>query len=168
MSELHHLNSDENNPKFEQLNLEIINNIYKKKIQEYFNTFSADPFGWDFPRCTYTSHGNSQNISEHIHSGADYVAIHYVKYNPEIHTPTMFVNKSGHIDYIDDIRPDKPRYVLSDPIHSWLAKFWAFETKEDDFLIHPALLYHFLPPQKNDDDNLRMARVLNISTYDKS
>lgn len=163
-SNLHHIYADVENPKFEKLNLEIVNNLYKKIIQRYFDTFSAQPFDWNFSLINYTCFGNSQYIEEHYHSQSDYVATHYIKFDPKVHTGTRFRNKLPHVEYIQDIKPNRPKYDLTDPQHAWLSKYWTFDTKEDDFIIHPAILYHDVPPQQCDDDNLRMAIILNIYT----
>ena len=153
-------------------------NLYMGVLQRFFNTFNAQPFEFNFDLENYTCYGKSQYIQEHIHPRCDFVGIHYIKFDPVVHTSTRFSNPASYAAYLEDIRNERRiKYYSKDLSDAWprvlTENSWMFdkfepEVVEDDMIIHPALLEHDVRPQQCEDDNLRIAVVLNIYAMDTS
>ena len=171
VSNLHHIYDDWNNTEYEvpDWNNSLMG-LYKGALQRFFNTINAQSFSFDFNITNYTCYGNLQYIQEHLHPHTDFVGIHYIRFDDESHTPTRFINPMGYAKYLEDIVPEKRRikYDVDDISNSWMRPNWEPKVIEDDMIIHPALLAHDVRPQTCNDDNLRIASVLNINVYDTS
>ena len=169
-SNVHHMYDDEDNEEFENPDWDhSLKNLYMGVLQRYFNTISAEPFEFNFNIANYTCYGKSQYIQEHIHPHCDFVAIHYVRFDPMVHTATRFSSPLAFAKYLEEIRANtRIKYQTNDTVNSWIFPKYEPEIVEDDMLIHPALLEHDVRPQQCDDDNLRIAVVLNINALDTS
>ena len=156
--------ADAENTEYETPNWDhSLRNLYFGVLQNFFNTINAQSFEFTFEISNYVCYGSSQWIQEHVHSHCDFVAIHYVRFDPMVHTATRFKSPLYYAKCIEEIRcATRPKYNLEDPTNSWMFQTFEPEIVEDDMLIHPALLEHDTRPQKGDDDNLRIAVVLNI------
>ena len=170
-SDVHHVYNDWDNTEYEcpDWNNSLIG-LYRGVLQRFFNSINASLFNFDFDIANYTCYGNSQYIQEHLHPKTDFVGIHYIRFDDESHTPTRFINPMGYAKYLEDIVPEKRRikYDVNDISNSWMFPNWELKVTEDDMIIHPALLAHDVRPQTCNDDNLRIASVLNINVYDTS
>tara|TARA_B100000085_G_C18256829_1_gene396385 strand:- start:330 stop:602 length:273 start_codon:yes stop_codon:yes gene_type:complete len=86
-----------------------------------------------------------------------------------VHTSTRFTNPAAFATYLEEIRSKtRIKYTSNDSFNSWMFGRYEPEVVEDDILIHPALLEHDVRPQQCEDDNLRMAIVLNVYAGDAS
>ena len=75
----------------------------------------------------------------------------------------------SYAKYLEDIRSEtRLKYDDNDILNAWMFPSWELKVIEDDMIIHPALLSHDVRPQTCNDDNLRIASVLNINVYDTS
>ena len=74
----------------------------------------------------------------------------------------------SYAKYLEDIRSETRLKYDSDISNTWMFPNWELETIEDDMIIHPALLAHDVRPQTCNDDNLRIASILNINVYNTS
>ena len=169
-SNLHHMYDDWDNTDYESPNWNnSLTGLYKGVIQRFFNSISAQKFNFDFDVTNYTCYGNSQYMQEHLHPNADFVGIHYIRFDTESHTPTRFVNPMSYAKYLEEIRSEtRLKYDDNDILNAWMFPSWELPVIEDDMIIHPALLAHDVRPQTCNDDNLRIASVLNINAYDTS
>jgi hypothetical protein len=169
-SDVHHMYDDEENPEYESPDWDhSLRNLYMGVLQRFFNTISAEPFKFSFSVANYTCYGKSQYIQEHIHPHCDFVGIHYVRFDPSAHTSTRFTNPASFAAYLEEIRSKtRIKYANNESFNSWMFGRYEPEVVEDDILIHPALLEHDVRPQQCEDDNLRMAIVLNIYAGDAS
>jgi len=163
-SDVHHMYADFENKNFETPDWDhSLRNLYMGVLQRFFNTINAEPFEFSFNVANYTCYGKSQYIQEHIHPHCDFVGIHYIRFDPMVHTSTRFTNPAAFATYLEEIRSKtRIKYTSNDSFNSWMFSRYEPEIVEDDMLIHPALLEHDVRPQQCEDDNLRMAVVLNI------
>ena len=75
----------------------------------------------------------------------------------------------SYAKYLDDIRGEtRLKYHDKDTSNAWMFPNWELPVIEDDIIIHPALLSHDVRPQTCNDDNLRIACVLNINACNES
>ena len=169
-SDVHHIYDDWDNIEYESPDWDnSLMSLYKGVLQRFFNTIDAEFFNFNFSIVNYTCYGNLQYIQEHLHPKTDFVGIHYIRFDTESHTPTRFINPMGYAKYLEDIRNEKGvKYHDNATSNSWILPSWEPKVIEDDMIIHPALLAHDVRPQTCDDDNLRIASVLNINVYDTS
>ena len=169
-SDVHHMYDDVDNPNFETPDWNhSLKNLYMGVLQRFFNTIAAKRFEFSFDIANYTCYGKSQYIQEHIHHNCDFVAIHYVRFDPMAHSSTRFTNPAAFAAYLEEIRSKtRIKYAEDETFNSWMFHRYEPEVVEDDILIHPALLEHDVRPQKCEDDNLRIAVVLNIYAGDAS
>ena len=98
----------------------------------------------------------------HNHIGdSDFTCIHYVKFNPKKHQPTVFHNANHWADDYQYLRPTLYKKLnFENEKHSYLLKYYKLPTKEDDFVITPSALIHKVPPLKSDE--LRVTLVVNL------
>ena len=104
-------------------------------------------------------YNKGQNQEEHDHIPGFFSACHYIKYDPEIHSPTRwrspligkFLYQYSDLMSEEDIDPEKkhPEYFQPD-------------LKEGDIIIFPCWLRHSVKAQKTND--LRITMAFNINT----
>jgi len=169
-SDVHHMYSDFENKNFETPDWDhSLKNLYVNVLQRFFNTITAEPFSFNYDIANYTVYGSSQYIQAHIHPGCDFVGIHYVRFDPMVHTSTRFSSPLYYSKCLEEIRRnERIKYDYGDPKNSWMFQCFEPEIVEDDMIIHPSLLEHDVRPQQCEDDNLRIAIVLNIYATDTS
>jgi hypothetical protein len=166
-SDLHHTYDDWDNKEFKEVNSSSLIPCYQKVIEDFFEgQYYNKPIKWNYQIENLTAMKGKQYMGKHAHVGMDnkqdclFSCIHYIKYVPG-QAKTIFVNPLmtstfGFIygDYkkkLDRTQPDNSNYF---------SKF-SIETQEDDFIIFPAYLEHYVKPGENTED-LRMTAVINI------
>ena len=164
-SNLHHAHADWHNPKFEKIDFQPLTEIYKKHIECFFDTFEIDHYRYEFKIDNYTCYGKNQHMVEHGHITFDFSAIHYIKFDHKLHKPTIFKNPIIWSNFTGELFSKKLQSGLDNLYNSWLRDYYQLGALEDDFIIFPALLRHFVPPSTSDE--LRMAVVCNIKILDK-
>ena len=167
-SDLHHAYNDYGNKEYECPDwTNSLMGVYRGVLQRFFDTITAQSFNYNFSIVNYTCYGNLQYIQEHLHPKVDFVGIHYIRFDTESHTPTRFINPMTYAKYLEGITSETSlKYNDNDVSNAWMFPSWEPKIIEDDMIIHPGLLSHDVRPQKCNDDNLRIASVLNIHVYD--
>tara|TARA_B100001250_G_scaffold67529_1_gene54065 strand:+ start:884 stop:1492 length:609 start_codon:yes stop_codon:yes gene_type:complete len=102
------------------------------------------------------SYGLDENQEEHDHLPGFYSAIHYVKFNPEVHKPAVFINPLMQLySYMNnEINYGKhPDYMQVD---------FEPDVKEGDIIIFPSWLKHTV--KRNKTDQHRITLAFNINT----
>ena len=168
-SNVHHMYNDWDNTDYESPDWDnSLVDLYRGVLQRFFYSINAQSFNFNFSIVNYTCYGNLQYIQEHLHSKVDFVGIHYIRFDTESHTPTRFINPMSYAKYLDDITSETSLKYNDDVSNAWMFPSWEPKVIEDDMIIHPGLLSHDVRPQTCNDDNLRIASVLNINVYDTS
>jgi len=160
-SNVHQSVNDFDNTKFDSINFEKLLPLYNEKINEFFSQLKLKKsISYKYQIVNYTCMKSTQFLKEHTHD-CEFAAVHYIKFNPVKHLPTFYVNDSGYCNYLAQVIP-KLTSVL-DPTNienSWASKYFYMTVEEDDFVIVPGVVPHFVPPSHSDE--LRITIVVNI------
>lgn len=164
LTDFHQGFGPENNQSFKKFDNKTqipILKLYKKTIQNFFNSYISKEAKFQFHIVSYTCMLKNQHMFEHIHY-ADFSAVHYIKYNKSVHKPTNYINPNSWGYHADALFTKKWTEAcdVKDLNFSWMSTSFTLDVEEDDFVITPGVLRHFVPP--SDSDELRMTLVLNI------
>ena len=162
-SKLHHSNNDKSNNKFKEIDYKSLIPVYHNLFDKFCKTLElTSTFKYTFQITNYTAMKSGQYMRPHNHIGdSDFTCIHYVKFNPKKHQPTVFHNANHWADDYQYLRPTLYKKLnFENEKHSYLLKYYKLPTKEDDFVITPSALIHEVPPFKSDE--LRVTLVVNL------
>jgi len=162
---LHHSLVDWDNPNFLVPDFSSLHPIYNKKIIEYLNnfTFTNGFYRFKYDIINYTCMESGQSMNDHFHCNCDFVAVHYFKFNPNVHSSTTFINTNSFSKYLSNIRPNLLNILnVNADENSWLNSERTLNVLEDDITFSPAILHHKVNEQKKSDD-LRITIALNIT-----
>ena len=102
-----------------------------------------------------------QYMKSHLHTGADFSAVHYLQYDDSLNNSTTYENTSHHSLYINYIRPEfVNNFNNEDEKNSWMFNTFKLPTKQDDLVIFPAMLYHSIAKVKT--NKKRMTIIFNF------
>jgi hypothetical protein len=161
-SNLHHMSQDFDNDGFIPVPVDQLYPIYEKEITTFLKQLGMKSgFSYEQEICNYTCMQQGQFMKEHIHT-SDFVGVHYIKFNNTVHKPTIFSNDNGYALYLASLIPNiRSKLDVEHVNNSWLSKYFNLETIEDNFVITPGIINHFVPPFDSSDE-LRMTIVVNI------
>lgn len=140
---------------------------YEPTISKFIKHFGfdTDTVHWNIGIDAWynvTGKGGYGEIHNHLSSPRtiQICAVHYVKYDPKVHSPTIFYNPSA-----DGLRSTQPT-----PNTTLLPKLWPQETvyadvKEGDMIFFPPYLNHSIPKQSTADT--RITTAFNITITEK-
>lgn len=136
-------------------------NVYKDYYNDVMRQFTVD-VGISEGRCNiyetwlnyYEGPGHFQE--EHDHLPGFYSGIHYIKFNPEIHSQTQFVNP---LHQLFTFMNGDEQFGEQDDC---TKQFWAPDAKEGEVIIFPSFLRHSVPVSNNPD--VRITLAFNINT----
>ena len=157
---IHHSLKDEKNQNFETPDYSKLKLAYETPIKTYINNmnFKKNCFV-TYEIVNYTASKNESFMEPHLHTGCDLSLIHYLKFNKNQHSPTVFMNPYSHNDYWED----KSKFVSNlegNRINAWAWDQWRYGVNEGDLLIFPAFLKHFV--KNYNSDELRITISANI------
>jgi hypothetical protein len=149
-----------------KINWEHFFSIYQYYIDEFCLEFFGAGRSWAMEEnIWYNVYGRRQDGMQHNHIGygADFSAVHYFKFNPEVHTGTTFINpRLNEVKYYKDIsKPVVDNLQETNLDHSLYFNTFTPEINEGDFIIFPAHLDHLV--LKNDSDELRVTIAMNFT-----
>ena len=135
-------------------------NEYAHYYDDIMIRFTED-LGLDGGKCYIdeswiNSYGLSENQEEHDHLPGFYSAIHYVKFNPDVHEPAVFTNPLIQLySYMNNEINYKrhPDYILPN---------FTPEVKEGEIIIFPSWLKHTVKRTTTDEHRITLA--FNINT----
>jgi hypothetical protein len=161
-SNLHHMSNNFEDSNFLKIDFEELYPLYQNEIINCLRQIGFNEiFECEIEICNYTCMKEGHYMKEHVHT-SDFVAVHYLQFDADKHSPTVFSNDQGYSSYINTLFPKLREKINSEKIsNSWTSKYFNFPTKEDDFIIAPGILHHLVPPFSN-SDILRMTIVTNI------
>jgi hypothetical protein len=146
-----------------QINWEHFFFIYKDYIDQFCLEFFGAGKSWEIiDNIWYNVYGKEQNGMQHNHIGADFSVVHYLKFNPEIHTGTTFINpRSNEVLYYKNISQPLIKNLEETNIeHSLYQEVFTPNVNEGDFIIFPSHLDHVI--YKNNSDDFRVTTALNF------
>lgn len=146
-----------------QINWEHFFSIYQHYIDQFCLEFFGAGRSWEILEdIWYNVYGQAQNGMQHNHIGADFSAVHYFKFNPKVHTGTIFVNpRLNEAKYYRRLSPEVTnRLDENNPDHSMYGDTFIPKVNEGDFIIFPSHLDHVI--YKNNSDDLRVTVAINF------
>ena len=161
-SNLHHSYNDKDNINFKAIDYQQLLPLYTQQITNFLNEYSESKISFRYDIENYTCMTKGQFMREHDHPSSDFTAVHYIKYNPDVHKPTTYVNPAHWALYNDRIVSPKMNKISNSNFfkHSWYWSTVNLNVVEDNFVITPSPLKHRVELQNSDE--LRVVIVLNI------
>ncbi len=117
--------------------------VITPNLQKFAEVISPNPVM--ITEMWYEKSKKGDKHSIHNHGGQGYSAVLYVKYNPEIHEPTVFYS------------------AFRDPMKGDFLRWQPSEIEEGDLIIFPSELLHEALPNKSDEE--RIVVSFNIASW---
>jgi hypothetical protein len=160
-TDIHHSLHDEENKTFNKIDYCDLSNKYEKIINNFFKKIKLKSgFSFKYSIVNYTCSKNNSFMTPHIHSDCSFALVHYISFDEKQHISTIF--KSPY--YFNNLLPnsEKLRNIFDSEFieNNWLNKEWVFNTKEDDVIIFPSILEHYV--RNRDCKKLRITVSVNI------
>jgi hypothetical protein len=160
-TDIHHSLEDEENKNFNKINYYNLLEKYKKIISNFFTKlYLKNNLNFKCSIVNYTCSKHNSFMIPHIHSDCSFSLVHYISFDAKQHIPTIFKNPF----YFCSLLPNKKKLIdiFNEKIeeNSWIYKEWTFETKEDDVVIFPAILEHYV--RNLDSKKLRITISVNV------
>lgn len=96
-----------------------------------------------------------QEIHHHSSMGYYFSAVHFLKYDPEIHSPLVFANLNRMLV--------APYWLGRQCKSSFYDEKLPFNAKEGEIVIFPSLIEHEVPVQKTDDPRVTISFNIKIT-----
>jgi hypothetical protein len=163
-SDLHHSFGDFENANFKKINFNEIIPIYESIFKDFFSLLPLKkPIKFKFKIVNYTCMTSNQFMKNHYHPDTDFTAIHYLKFNKNIHKPTLFENSHVFSEYLSFLRPNLQNLLnMNNIVNSLFSKNFYLDIEEDDICITPGLMFHSVPKQIETNET-RITIVSNIN-----
>lgn len=129
-------------------------------IEHYFRGLQLDWRIDDTP--WYTAYGKGQKADQHEHMTCDFSAVHFLKFNPEVHEPIRFIHPElTKTKYLSRFKPLIVDNLGTCDRQSYYKEHYVPVINEGDFIIFPSELQHLVWP--NESDELRVTIAFNFS-----
>jgi hypothetical protein len=168
VSILHHTYNDANNSKFQAISVEELKPLYNEIVNKTVRGLSLlKPLNFKFNIANIAI--NTKYMQLHDHGSPDpnlecaFSCIHYIKYKKDMHPNTTLVNPFQLTP--DRGSFDKYRSAINhkDITNSVFSSEWEIDVEEDDMIIFPAYLEHYVRAKTNADFTYpRLIVALNI------
>ena len=137
---------------------------YKKYVNQFIeHYFRGSQLDWridDEP--WYTAYGKNQKADQHDHMTCDFSAVHFLKFNPEVHEPIRFVHpQQTKTKYLSRFKPLIVDNLGTCDRQSYYKEHYVPVINEGDFIIFPSELQHLV--WGNNSDELRVTIAFNFS-----
>lgn len=160
---IHQSYNDEPNEKFLSVDYRELLPIYINEIDKFLKQIPLKkPLNYRLEILNYTATKNDQSMSFHHHMPSLFYCIHYLKFDPKVHKPTLHQNSHRFADYFQLLYSKELFNIFDDNYveNSWIYTEYSLNTKEDDFLIVPSAIFHKI--KESYSDLLRCAISMNI------
>lgn len=166
-SDLHHAYADFHNDRFVSVDFSSLIPVYQQKIQTFVDQLFVQPVDYQFSIVNYTCMSTSQFMMPHNHGSSSFSAVHYLQFDNQQHTATRYCNPCEWKNHIGNIFSPKLLTSLNnnDITNSWVNIDWQIPVNQDDFVITPGCVSHYVPPQHS-VQQLRITVVVNITLLD--
>ena len=170
-TDIHQSIEDERNPKFKKINYYSLPKQYEKIIANFFQKlFLQKNFNFTYSIVNYTCVRHNSIMMPHIHADCAFSLIHYISFDKKQHTSTIF--KSPY--YFNQLLPHRKSLqtiFANKEENSWTYREWAADTDEDDIIIVPAILEHYVRNLKSKKSRITLIvniKIGNIINEEKS
>jgi hypothetical protein len=166
--DMHHSYNDAKNSKFEPIDYSSVIPLYTSEIQKFIDEFKyVQEINWSFAVQNYTVTSKEQNMLSHHHIPSVFAAVHYLKFDKNEHTSTVFHNPSQYGQILElHYSEQKEVFDHCDENILWLWNDVLIDVEEDDFIIFPAILNHSIGPSNSDKKRITIS--LNIEIEKKT
>ena len=162
-TDIHHSLMDNNNPMFKKINYYSLPKQYDKIITNFFNKMALKKsFKSTYNIVNYSCSRHNSVMTPHIHTNCTFSLIHYISFDKSQHIPTVF--KSPY--YFPLLLPHQKKleHILSNQEeNSWIYKEWTIDTEEDDIVIVPAVLEHWVRNLDSKKSRITIAGNIDIN-----
>ena len=167
-STLHHSNVDDENIKFKTIDYSSLKQIYHNVIKNFLSNldFKKDiTFNYNYSIVNYTCAKEMQYMRTHDHiNDCDFILLHYLQFDKETHKPTIYKNTHIFGNYIDDMKPKFKKMLNNTIENSWFDKEFFIDVKENDFVILPSCIPHYVPSSiKTDKHRIVIATNIKVN-----
>jgi|5B_taG_2_1085324.scaffolds.fasta_scaffold15960_3 hypothetical protein len=160
-TDIHHSLLDENNNNFKKINYDSLIKPYEKVIQEYIKGLSPrGPANISYQIVNYTASKDKTFMKPHMHSDCELSMVHYVQFDKE-HEPTTFQSPYFYTGIWERNKNFDGVLHGGELNNSWLQNEWQFPVKENDVIIFPAVLKHYV--RNVESKRLRITISANIN-----
>jgi hypothetical protein len=158
---IHHSLLDEDNENFEKPNYFYLKKTYNEAILKYFNNISfIKNFNFDYQIVNYTASKYESIMEPHHHIDCEFSMVHYLQFDENKKNSTIFLNPYTFFDYWENKKKFIDKTHNLNLNHSWLFGEWKHSVEEDDCIIFPSILRHFV--RNKNTDKLRITISSNI------
>ena len=149
-------------PNIRNVNWNMLQNAYSDKISQFIQSNDLQVSGFYIDNIWINCYGmdDFQEIHSHNQYGHLFSAVHFLKYDPSIHEPLMFVNESEQYSKftsksdVDNLRKSSG--------NSYYRQRFSPEIDQGDFLIFPSGLPHFVPRQKTKEPRITVSMNMRL------
>lgn len=162
-SKIHHSLCDEQNENFEKPDFSSLIPVYKSEIEKYLKMMNYQNLTFTFDIVNYTVMTKGSQMSNHIHTDCDFTTVHYLQYDNQSFDSTLFHNSNDYAKFLTQCLSKNISKVSDNKSikNSWIYQNFKVPTKENDFLIFPAILEHSVP--RIESENKRVTVITNIN-----
>lgn len=133
----------------------------KAFLREYFGTdvsYQISGTPW------YTVYGKGQNTNTHEHLPDHFAAVHFLKFNPQVHWPISFVNPNGAATkyFLNSNENVKAKIDFDNPSQSFYHPRFTPKLEEGAFIIFPGQLEHLVEKNHSEENRVTIAFNFNI------
>lgn len=160
---IHQSYHDEPNEKFLSIDYSELIQIYSQEVNKFLAQLPLKrSLNYKLEILNYTATKNDQGMSFHHHIPSLFYCIHYLKFDPKVHKPTLHQNSHRFADYFELLYSRELLNIFDDSHidNSWLYTEYSLNTQEDDFLIVPSTIFHKI--KESYSDSLRCTISMNI------
>ena len=150
-------------PRIKGINWNMLQNNYSEQIGNFLQAEGIRCSGYNIENMWLNCYGKDdfQEIHTHNQQGQLFSAIHFLKFDPEKHAPTIFVNDNE--SYTQFIMKEEILKLRSGCHNTYYSHQYVPEINEGDFLIFPSSLPHFVPRQTTKE--VRLTIAMNVRLF---
>lgn len=150
-TDIHHSLCDDENKNFEKPNYKHLQKLYYDVIENYLKKLGfKENVLFNYEIVNYTASRHKSIMEPHLHINCEFSMIHYVQFEKEHNSPTVFMNPYAFIDFWSNKEKLLKKIDPKNTNYSWVFDEWKYVIEEDDCIIFPAILKHFV---RNEDTN---------------
>jgi len=138
---------------------------YKKYVNQFiYDYFRGLQLNWKINETPwYNVYGQGHKADQHSHLPCDFSAVHFLKFNPEVHEPIRFLNpRDITVKYLAEYKPHLHNNLGTCTKQSYFKEFYVPEIVEGSFIIFPSDMEHLVWPSQTDELRIVIAFNFNI------
>jgi len=161
-TDIHQSVEDDDNPIFKKINYYSLAKQYEKIIANFFQKLSLRKnIQSTYSIVNYTCVRHNSLMMPHIHTDCTFSLIHYISFDKKQHLSTIFKNPYYFNKLLPYEKNLQDMFSIIDK-NSWTYQEWIIKTEEDDAIIVPAILEHYV--RNVDSAKSRITIIANINT----